>query len=316
MPRLPDPPTTLPTPPTTGSTSANSDIEIEVANASPTKMAALRRQLDDSEHLGASRRAASVAARSEASDDGGASAIGRLALHESSSDEVDSRSTSPTDAFVRSPPSAGKPALLGSDLPARAQVERTSSGRVDPTDPKAHEVQGPELLVPSDDAAKRYSSSSTASEAGVKVLGYDANAVAAYREGNATYSASPGRKVEGASPTTAKVAGDAPTSRDATNTVRSSERELHASKASAANAGPKRSATLGNFPTTESGPDSSNGNSVETAQRARDAINLGRSKSQKLRRPPPGVMLTAADLDASDDEYEPGWASVISSSRN
>ncbi|TKY90781.1 hypothetical protein EX895_000779 [Sporisorium graminicola] len=57
------------------------------------------------------------------------------------------------------------------------------------------------------------------------------------------------------------------------------------------------------------------------ADKARQAVAVGRTKSQsqRLRRPPPGTMLSAADLDASDDEYEPGWASVtsvLSSSRS
>ncbi|KAK0550332.1 hypothetical protein OC846_003717 [Tilletia horrida] len=51
------------------------------------------------------------------------------------------------------------------------------------------------------------------------------------------------------------------------------------------------------------------------ASRAREAIALARSKSQGGRLakpPPPGRTLTAAELDASDDDYEPGWASIIS----
>ncbi|KAK0526785.1 hypothetical protein OC834_004683 [Tilletia horrida] len=51
------------------------------------------------------------------------------------------------------------------------------------------------------------------------------------------------------------------------------------------------------------------------AARAREAIALARSKSQGgrlARPPPPGRTLTAAELDASDDDYEPGWASIIS----
>lgn len=50
------------------------------------------------------------------------------------------------------------------------------------------------------------------------------------------------------------------------------------------------------------------------ADKARQAVAMGRTKSQsqRLRRPPPGTVLSAADLDASDDEYEPGWASVTS----
>ncbi|KAI3487966.1 hypothetical protein L1887_48049 [Cichorium endivia] len=49
--------------------------------------------------------------------------------------------------------------------------------------------------------------------------------------------------------------------------------------------------------------------------RARQAVAMGRTKSQsqRLRRPPPGTVLSAADLDASDDEYEPdGQASPAS----
>ncbi|KAJ9476628.1 hypothetical protein PHBOTO_000283 [Pseudozyma hubeiensis] len=66
-----------------------------------------------------------------------------------------------------------------------------------------------------------------------------------------------------------------------------------------------------------SAPTGSNGHSavaVTPAEEARQAVAMGRTKSQsqRLRRPPPGTMLSAADLDASDDEYEPGWASVTS----
>lgn len=54
--------------------------------------------------------------------------------------------------------------------------------------------------------------------------------------------------------------------------------------------------------------------SASAAEKARQAVAMGRTKSQsqRLRRPPPGTVLSAADLDASDDEYEPGWASVTS----
>ena len=54
--------------------------------------------------------------------------------------------------------------------------------------------------------------------------------------------------------------------------------------------------------------------SVNAADQARQAVAMARTKSQsqRLRRPPPGTVLSAADLDASDDEYEPGWASVTS----
>ncbi|UTT96535.1 hypothetical protein NDA17_002556 [Ustilago hordei] len=54
--------------------------------------------------------------------------------------------------------------------------------------------------------------------------------------------------------------------------------------------------------------------SASAAEQAKQAVSMGRTKSQsqRLRRPPPGTVLSAADLDASDDEYEPGWASVTS----
>lgn len=44
--------------------------------------------------------------------------------------------------------------------------------------------------------------------------------------------------------------------------------------------------------------------------------SVTRNKSvNRHRPPPPGQPISLADLDASDDEYEPGWASVISTSR-
>ncbi|CAO1624604.1 unnamed protein product [Parajaminaea phylloscopi] len=45
------------------------------------------------------------------------------------------------------------------------------------------------------------------------------------------------------------------------------------------------------------------------------AASNGR-KNNSIRRPPPGRIMSVAELDASDDEYEPGWASVISTSRS
>lgn len=47
--------------------------------------------------------------------------------------------------------------------------------------------------------------------------------------------------------------------------------------------------------------------SINAARAAREAIMLGRTKSQqKIRRLPPGRTLSAAEMDASDDDYEPG----------
>ncbi|SPO20233.1 uncharacterized protein UTRI_00630_B [Ustilago trichophora] len=69
-----------------------------------------------------------------------------------------------------------------------------------------------------------------------------------------------------------------------------------------------RSVSNGHLSPTDASP------STTAADQARQAVAMGRTKSQsqRLRRPPPGTVLSAADLDASDDEYEPGWASVTS----
>ncbi|UZJ52874.1 hypothetical protein CBS101457_002194 [Exobasidium rhododendri] len=48
---------------------------------------------------------------------------------------------------------------------------------------------------------------------------------------------------------------------------------------------------------------------------SKEACSIGRSKSQRVKKPPVGRPMTAAEMDASDDDYEPGWASVISTSR-
>ncbi|CAO1621998.1 unnamed protein product [Sympodiomycopsis kandeliae] len=36
------------------------------------------------------------------------------------------------------------------------------------------------------------------------------------------------------------------------------------------------------------------------------------ARKSTIRRPPPGRVMSVAEMDASDDEYEPGWASVVS----
>ncbi|PWZ01464.1 hypothetical protein BCV70DRAFT_158084 [Testicularia cyperi] len=136
-------------------------------------------------------------------------------------------------------------------LPERAHVARTYSGRVDVSDPAAHKVQGPGLLVPRDEVAE------------ARDLGADAV--------------------------------KAPLTRPDDDAARDG-------------------ATA---PTMDAG----SGSEAPSVEKARQAVSIGRTKSQsqRLRRPPPGTVLSAADLDASDEEYEPGWASVtsvISSSRS
>lgn len=47
--------------------------------------------------------------------------------------------------------------------------------------------------------------------------------------------------------------------------------------------------------------------SISDAQRrAKEVISLARTKSQSVQRPPVGRPMTVAEMDASDDEYEPG----------
>lgn len=138
-------------------------------------------------------------------------------------------------------------------LPQRAQVARTDSGRVDPNDPAAHQIQGPGLLVPRDEIAEaRAHNADTAEEPRVDPSSHE-----------------PEEAIEPSADLSTSIDID----KDTSNMMRP------------AMPGPNKSlAPIGRTP----------------------------SQSQRLRRPPPGTVLSAADLDASDDEYEPGWASVTS----
>lgn len=46
--------------------------------------------------------------------------------------------------------------------------------------------------------------------------------------------------------------------------------------------------------------------SMESQKKAKEALMMARSKSQRVKRPPVGRPMTAAEMDASDDDYEPG----------
>lgn len=48
----------------------------------------------------------------------------------------------------------------------------------------------------------------------------------------------------------------------------------------------------------------------EAAMQAKQAISVARTRSQRIKRPPPGGMMSVAEMDADDDDFEPGWASV------
>lgn len=89
---------------------------------------------------------------------------------------------------------------------------------------------------------------------------------------------------------------------------------LAQSTLSSAGVSPSKSPTLTRAASNGASPAQTSSPSASAAEKAREAVAMGRTKSQsqRLRRPPPGTVLSAADLDASDDEYEPGWASVTS----
>ncbi|PWN91824.1 hypothetical protein FA10DRAFT_265663 [Acaromyces ingoldii] len=262
VPKLPSPPSDTPVSPakSAGRQSLSSDVEIGVSGASPAKMAALRRSLSGTGPEEQGGEGSGVAEEVEgrvptpmgvdevaaARADDPAEGIGRLALDPGSGPGDDE-----SDDGHRGPLSTVQPSLTATDLPSRAQVERTSSGRVDAQDPQAHEVMGPGLLVPQDAVASADAKTHAAAAASEKKKDHE----------------------------------------------QEQEPESKGNDTTAANG--------------ENGHLSSP-SSKGAAAKAREAIATGRSKS--IRRPPPGRMMSAAEMDASDDEYEPGWASVISRS--
>lgn len=253
VPKLPSPPSDTPVSPakSAGRQSLSSDVEIGVSGASPAKMAALRRSLSGrgpeeqggegggvSEEIeGRVPTPMGVDEVAAARADDPAEGIGRLALDPGSGPGDDE-----SDDGHRGPLSTVQPSLTATDLPSRAQVERTSSGRVDAQDPHAHEVMGPGLLVPQDAVASA--------------------------DAKMTHAA-----------------------------AAASEKEKDHEQ---------KQESEGNTKTATNGENGhlSSPSSKDAAAKAREAIATGRSKS--IRRPPPGRMMSAAEMDASDDEYEPG----------
>lgn len=252
VPKLPSPPSDTPVSPakSAGRQSMSSDVEIGVSGASPAKMAALRRSLSGTGPEEQGGEGSGVAEEIEgrvptpmgvdevaaARADDPAEGIGRLALDPGSVPGDDE-----SDDGHRGPLSTVQPSLTATDLPSRAQVERTSSGRVDAQDPQAHEVMGPGLLVPQDAVASADAKMHAAAAASEKEKDHEQEQES---EGNTTTAAN-GENGHLSSPS-----------------------------------------------------------SKGAAAKAREAIATGRSKS--IRRPPPGRMMSAAEMDASDDEYEPG----------
>ncbi|PWN54023.1 hypothetical protein IE53DRAFT_60300 [Violaceomyces palustris] len=278
------------------------------------------------------------------------------------------------------------------DLPIRAQVLRTDSGKVDPSDPAAHLVRGPGLLVPRDEVAEAEEVGQDAVRARLSASSKRSGGVLSYKTSRPEEEETPDPAGDPSLDTTLKEEasvedtsegrysdtgsssqkhGDRNHQReDSVGTALGSDTEvafpipptktrfpLHRNGSGqsslTSNSGtlttsdsvatvqdvsgqtltPSSSASRGE--TTVKIVEPTDGSSTpfaesklplnanqSSAEKARQAVALARNKSQnssssqRLKRPPPGTMLSAADLDASDDEYEPGWASVISSSRS
>lgn len=298
-----------------GEVSTN-DVEIGVANVSPEKLEKMRKRasesyadsfltspmsdtsnesrgLKESEDASAmngrsalmydiqSRRrekAASLAARSVHSPDEASLEIGKLII---GSNETDDGSL--TDS----------PTMKMQDLPSRAHVQRTNSDRVDPSDPNAHKVMGADLLVPQDEIATSNEKKEEQGKPSIPTI---------------TTSTSQGTNGD---PIT--------TNDDLYQTIRptSTSNESYSVQILDSNGTKKSDAEKAGE---EASPQQQQEqqSALASVTQAKEAITAARSKSQKIKRPPPGRMMTAAEMDASDDEYEPGWVSVttvLSSSR-
>ncbi|PWN38060.1 uncharacterized protein FA14DRAFT_153399 [Meira miltonrushii] len=307
IPTMPPAPSSTPKARSPSGEASTNDVEIGVANVSPEKLELLRRTasesyadsfltspLSDASHesrvtkdgedassvngrsslmydIQSRRRekAATLAARSAYSPDEASSDIGRLVIESNGTDDG-----SATDS----------PAMKTQDLPARAQVQRTESDRVDPSDPDAHKVMGAGLLVPQDEVA-------TANENG-------------------------GQQRKATIPTITTSTSQT------SNGIRSNNDDLYESIRPTSSSNESYSVQIldptGMKKSNSEGLNEKQNASFESATQAKQAITAARSKSQNIKRPPPGRMMTAAEMDASDDEYEPGWVSVttvMSSSR-
>lgn len=308
IPTMPPAPSSTPKARSPSGEASTNDVEIGVANVSPEKLELLRRSagesyadsfltspMSDSSHesrltkegedsssvngrsalmydIQSRRREklATLAARSTHSPDEASSDIGRLVIESNGTDDGSA---------------SDSPALRTQDLPARANVQRTESDRVDPSDPDAHKVMGAGLLVPQDEVAT------------------------AANENN-------GQESKASIPTITTS-----TSQNL-NGIRMNQDDLYENIRPTSSSNESYSVQIldptGMKKSNSEGLNEKQSSSFASAAQAKQAITAARSKSQKIKRPPPGRMMTAAEMDASDDEYEPGWVSVttvMSSSR-
>ncbi|KAN0061961.1 hypothetical protein ACQY0O_005956 [Thecaphora frezii] len=231
----------------------------------------------------------------------------------------------------------------------RAQVERIVSDKVDPSDPNAYKVMGASLLVPRDEVAEAKEAGTDAvkaplsSETGSGAAGAGTAASSSGSAAAGTSGPTPTRSFAengSATPTLDSAASKSgPASPSIIVTSSNSNGAIAASTSgpvasgmtandvganshsSSSNERPSTPCTPHSGATSATPPPTSS-KELSPAEQARQAVaeartkSKGKGSSQRLRRPPPGTVLSAADLDASDDDYEPGWASVISSSRS
>ena len=232
------------------------------------------------------------------------------------------------------------------DLPQRAHVERTVSGKVDAADPGAHKVMGPGLLVPRDEVAeardvgqdavkapllnKPPSTHSRVSDDGFAGVGAAMTGSAeVVSDSDADSLPSPDghrrHESEGTNGGDSDIDVQFPIPPTGVSHSISNGTITASGSASTLSAKPATPATPNGAARSSASTSASNSPAVtkqlSPAERARQAVAQGRSKSQssgsqRLKRPPPGKVFSTADLDASDEDYEPGWASVISSSRS
>lgn len=317
---LPTPPSETPGQPrrtaSSSHSAADTSVEIEVIGASPSRMEAWRAQA--AQQGVPPDVAAEPAATTSKSDDG--------------------------DAFEMV-----TPAPRASDLPSRAGVSRTDSGRVDSTDPKAHEVQGPDLLIGRDEVAEKRRSKDVQQLQDQQQQKQPAPALvgngSAHSAAGSSHARNGSEDATNISPSASHGSSlSQQAARDVISAARSKSLGLSPSPStssykvtmttpgsasdfdSGAGAGnksqdaPEQPATLTSSPARSASsaqPESQSQSLPVSSPPRQPALSKPKGKAGgSIRRPPPGKMLSVADLDASDDEYEPGWASVISTSRS
>lgn len=289
---MPSPPSNAPVSPTKsiGRSSLSSDVEIGVSGASPAKMAALRRSLSGAGPEEMSDEVNTISGGVRSGDGSGAHAK-RVDGRVPTPVHIDEVTAARTDDAVEG---IGRLAVSSGSV--------TSDEEIDIGHQSASSVRIPSKVV----------AAQSTSNGQAKILlgdGINEQDSAIKEPQNHDQTAESRNAIANAQPT-AKLSSTGekqalPSEQNQTQQIQ--EEKIGKDIGSAANGathGLPSSASQGQFSSSSSGfltPSSSSGDS---AAKAREAIASGRSKS--LRRLPPGRMMSAAEMDASDDEYEPG----------